>query len=175
MPEQITSKNLSYNSSLPPFLQRLHAQAGGATGPDPLLAAHKRSVKKRSSSEEAEDAPLVVDEHGNSVNVHLGTDGTVHEVEGEEADPAKGDDDVASKPDEKTRTDNNESDRNSSIGARKRKVGKVIGQEYPVAGSKTMAQGKNSADKDTTQLGRKVKKKGAKKIKLSFDEDDDEG
>ncbi|KAG5932517.1 hypothetical protein E4U53_001298 [Claviceps sorghi] len=177
MPPQITSKNLSYNSSLPPFLQRLHAQAGGATGPDPLLAAHKRSVKKRSSSEEAEDAPLVVDEHGNRVNVQVGRDGTVREVEGE-AQPAQDDGDgrgdAVSEPDETTRTGNNESDKNSSIGARKRKVGKVIGQDDPAAASKIKVPEKSSADRDTTQVGRKAKKKGAKKIKLSFDHDEDE-
>ncbi|KAG5980760.1 hypothetical protein E4U55_003685 [Claviceps digitariae] len=173
MPEKITSKNLSYNSSLPPFLQRLHAQAGGATGPDPLLAAQKRSAKKRSSSEEAEDAPLVVDEHGNRVNVQVGRDGTVKEVEGD-AGPAKGDDDdeVVSKPDEKIKTERNEPEKNSSIGIRKRKVGKLIGQDFPVSGSKDVVQERSSADKDNAQVERKVKKKAAKKIKLSFDEEE---
>ncbi|KAG6006727.1 hypothetical protein E4U21_006712 [Claviceps maximensis] len=179
MPEKITSKNLSYNSSLPPFLQRLHAQAGGATGPNPILAAQKRSAKKRSSSEEAEDAPLVVDEHGNRVNVQLERDGTVRNVEGE-AVPAKGDDDghdddAAPRPDEKTKTGKDGSDKNSSIGGRKRKVGKMIGQDSPLAAVEIEVQKKSSLDKDNAQVDRKVKKKTAKKIKLSFDEDDDEG
>ncbi|KAG5985518.1 hypothetical protein E4U43_006027 [Claviceps pusilla] len=181
MPEQITSKNLSYNSSLPPFLQRLHAQAGGATGPDPLLAAHKRSAKKRSSSEEAEDAPLVVDEHGNRVNVQVGRDGTVKDVE-EEAGPANRDDghddDVVSKPDEKTRAEKEKQDAetNSSIGVRKRKVGRVIGQDSPIAASKSEVREKSSsAGKDHAQGVSKVKKKVAKKIKLSFDQDGEEG
>lgn len=167
MPEKITSKNLSYNSSLPPFLQRLHAQAGRVTGPDPLLAAQKRSVKKRSSSEEAEDAPLVVDEHGNSVDVQVERDGTV-----KQADP-RGDVDigegVVSEVGENT--EKQDAENKSSIGTRKRKVGKVIGEDSSDTGTKNEFQKKKGAVKDEAQVNKKVKKK-AKKIKLSFDEDE---
>ncbi|GAB0132394.1 hypothetical protein EsDP_00000832 [Epichloe bromicola] len=166
MPEKITSKNLSYNSSLPPFLQRLHAQAGGVTGPDPLLAAQKRSVKRRSSSEEAEDAPLVVDEHGNSVDVQVERDGTVKEAD-PKGDVGLGDGDV---PEVGEKTEKQDAENKSSIRTRKRKVGKVIGEDSSDAGAKNEVQ-KNSAGKDDAQVDRKVKKK-AKKIKLSFDEDE---
>ncbi|KAI0481267.1 hypothetical protein GGR56DRAFT_672288 [Xylariaceae sp. FL0804] len=77
---KITSKNLSYDSTLPPFLARLHGQQhaqhgrgyggyGGDSGggPDPLLAARRRHRGARTASEEAEDAPLVVDAAGNEV------------------------------------------------------------------------------------------------------------
>ena len=57
MSQKVTSKNLSYNSSLPPFLAALRAQAGGAPGPDPILANQRRSAKKRSSSEESLSRP----------------------------------------------------------------------------------------------------------------------
>ncbi|KAG5970890.1 hypothetical protein E4U58_000500 [Claviceps cyperi] len=176
MPEKITSKNLSYNSSLPPFLQRLHAQAGGATGPNPILAAQKRSVKKRSSSEEAEDAPLVVDEHGDSVAVQFEKDGTIREVE-RKADPAKPLDDEHDESAIKSNatTVKTVAEKTSSMGARKRKIGKVIGQGYSEAGAKTEdVQDRNNADrKDKAQVDKKGKKKAVtKKIKLSFQEDE---
>ena len=75
MPPKVTSKNLSYASNIPPFLAALQAQASGRTGPDPLIAAQRRSAKKRSSSEEAEDVPLVVDEEGNVVSLEIDRDG----------------------------------------------------------------------------------------------------
>ncbi|KAG6119654.1 hypothetical protein E4U13_007438 [Claviceps humidiphila] len=175
MPEKITSKNLSYNSSLPPFLQRLHAQAGGATGPNPILAAQKRSVKKRSSSEEAEDAPLVVDEHGDSVDVQFEKDGTIREVE-RKADPAESDDEHdESAIKSNATTVKTVAEKASSMGARKRKIGKVIGQDSSEAGAKTEdVQDRSSADrKDKAQVDKKGKKKAAtKKIKLSFQEDE---
>ncbi|KAK2605882.1 hypothetical protein QQS21_003722 [Conoideocrella luteorostrata] len=165
MPEKITSKNLSYSSSLPPFLARLHAQAGGASGPDPLLAAQRRSVKKRSSSEEAEDAPLVVDEHGNNVNVQVEKDGTVKETESNGGE----DDNVSSGSGGKT--EKLETEGKSSIGARKRKTGKVIGGGAADSQDTDGADKKMSDQKEEAPAERKAKKK-AKKIKLSFDEDE---
>ncbi|KID78310.1 uncharacterized protein G6M90_00g041190 [Metarhizium brunneum] len=167
MPEKITSKNLSYHSSLPPFLARLHAQSAGAAGPDPLLAAQKRSAKKRSASEEAEDAPLVVDEHGNAVDLQIEKDGTVKETEtNSDKDETRG----AESDEKAVRRDTDAAA--SSIGARKRKVGKVIGERA------SHGSGNDGKDKQDDKLGgaeapgdKKVKKK-AKKIKLSFDEDE---
>ncbi|KZZ95448.1 hypothetical protein AAL_04679 [Moelleriella libera RCEF 2490] len=164
MSEKITSKNLSYSSSLPPFLARLHAEVGGATGPDPVLAAQKRSRKKRSSSEEAEDEPLVVDEHGNSLDVHVEKDGTVTESDfkDREAVDDQGNDDMVEK---------REVESKSSIGTRKRKAGKVIGDTAAAS-----HDGQGEADKrrektsGTLKAGQKTAK--AKKIKLSFDEDE---
>ncbi|KXJ97639.1 hypothetical protein Micbo1qcDRAFT_156591, partial [Microdochium bolleyi] len=75
MPEpKINARNLTYDGTLPPFLARLHGQHSAASdrdgGPDPMLAARRRpGGKKRSASEEAEDAPLVVDEQGNVVSL----------------------------------------------------------------------------------------------------------
>ncbi|OAQ73517.1 hypothetical protein VFPPC_01211 [Pochonia chlamydosporia 170] len=166
MPEKINSKNLSYSSTLPPFLARLHAQAGGATGPDPLLAAQKRSAKKRSSSEEAEDAPLVVDEDGNTVNLQVDKDGTVTDTQ------VQPDQDVSSdsKPDETA--GKKDADPKASIGHRKRKVGKVVGESANDASDKDETDKKKiHSQKQETPADKKVKKK-AKKIKLSFDEDE---
>ncbi|KND90693.1 hypothetical protein TOPH_04565 [Tolypocladium ophioglossoides CBS 100239] len=167
MSQKVTSKNLAYSSSLPPFLAALRAQASGASGPDPLAAAQRRSAKKRSSSEEAEDAPLVVDEHGNTVTVEVDKDGTVKETAAKAEDEA-GPQDANSEDKSQKR----EGEAKSAIGGRKRKVGRVIGdaadetvhKDAPHSNIKDSKKPEASADK-------KVKKK-AKKIKLSFDEDE---
>ncbi|RSM07064.1 hypothetical protein CEP52_005370 [Fusarium oligoseptatum] len=159
MPPKITSKNLSYDNSAPPFLAALRAQAAGATGPDPLLAAQRRSAKKRSSSEEAEDVPLVVDEDGNVVNLEVDKDGTVKESANYPPDSSSTEKEPTKEPESK-----------AAIGGRKRKVGKVIGEaaDKETEGKKEKKHG--DADKEAVK-NRKPKKK-AKKIKLSFDEDE---
>ncbi|KAF5010585.1 hypothetical protein FDECE_3251 [Fusarium decemcellulare] len=162
MPPKITSKNLSYDNTAPPFLAALRAQAAGATGPDPLLAAQRRSAKKRSSSEEAEDVPLVVDEDGNVVSLEVDKDGIVKEP----ADHTP--DSVAANEAAK------ESESKAAIGGRKRKVGKVIGEAADEPADKeavSRGEKEKEADADKEAKNRKPKKK-AKKIKLSFDEDE---
>lgn len=160
MSQKISSKNLSYSSSLPPFLAALHAQAAGASsGSDPLAAGQRRSAKKRSSSQEAEDAPLVVDEHGNAVSVHFDRDGAVvgdPDAEGEDSKPEG----PAVEP-------------NAAFGGRKRKVGRVVGGDGDVPDSASQRAGKDGRKPGPT-AGKKAGKK-AKKIKLSFDQDEGEG
>ncbi|EGR50116.1 uncharacterized protein TRIREDRAFT_120915 [Trichoderma reesei QM6a] len=159
MSQKVNAKNLSYNSSLPPFLAALRAQAAGATGPDPILAAQRRGAKKRSGSEEAEDAPLVVDEHGNALEdlkaeEESKDDGKLDAAKKSEAEPAR-----------------------ASIGGRKRKVGKVVGEEAHDGAAESAATGKKSETSrketdDAEQTSNRKPKKKAKKIKLSFDEDE---
>ncbi|KHO01230.1 uncharacterized protein MAM_00231 [Metarhizium album ARSEF 1941] len=164
MPDKITSKNLSYTSSLPPFLARLHAQSAGVTGPDPLLAAQKRSTKKRSSSEEAEDAPLVVDERGNAVSLRLDKDGTVRGETRSDEDEAR----VAQLDDKAEKWD---ADAPVSVGGRKRKAGRVVGEGANHGLDKDgQREQRGELGNVETTADKKVKKK-AKKIKLSFDED----
>ncbi|KAL7935814.1 hypothetical protein V8C35DRAFT_298320 [Trichoderma chlorosporum] len=175
MSQKINSKNLSYNSSLPPFLAALRAQASGASGPDPILSAQRRGGKKRSSSEEAEDVPLVVDEQGNAIeDLKVNKDGTVEETPATEADEEAKDGSLETA---QSKTNKSESETaKASIGGRKRKVGKVIGEDAqddaaePAAGKKSEAT-KKSTDDAEQATNRKTKKK-AKKIKLSFDEDE---
>ncbi|RMJ11330.1 hypothetical protein CDV36_009027 [Fusarium kuroshium] len=165
MPPKITSKNLSYDNSAPPFLAALRAQAAGATGPDPLLAAQRRSAKKRSSSEEAEDVPLVVDEDGNVVvNLEVDKDGTVKESANYPLDSSSAEKEPTKEPESK-----------AAIGGRKRKVGKVIGEaaEEPAADKETEGKKeKKHGDADKEAVKNRKPKKKAKKIKLSFDEDE---
>ncbi|KAK4076707.1 uncharacterized protein Triagg1_4310 [Trichoderma aggressivum f. europaeum] len=175
MSQKINSKNLSYNSSLPPFLAALRAQASGASGPDPILSAQRRSGKKRSSSEEAEDAPLVVDEDGNTIeDLKVNKDGTVEETPNEEADKGAKDGTLDAEQDKANKGESEPA--KASIGGRKRKVGKVIGEDAhdevakPSTEKKTEAA-KKGADDAEQATNRKTKKK-AKKIKLSFDEEE---
>ncbi|KAF5566130.1 hypothetical protein FPHYL_3878 [Fusarium phyllophilum] len=164
MAPKINSKNLSYDTeaAAPPFLAALRAQAAGATGPNPLLAAQRRSAKKRSSSEEAEDVPLVVDEDGNVVSLEVDKDGVVKDTGDYDVEPA------AEKETAK------ESESKAAIGGRKRKVGKVIGEAADEAKDESKGEDKKEEKDDVEKesaKNRKPKKK-AKKIKLSFDEDE---
>lgn len=161
MSQKITSKNLSYNSSLPPFLQALHAQAGGS---EPATTGQRRAGKKRSGSEEAEDAPLVVDDEGNVVNVEVDKEGVIKSGEAPE-------DDAESKP-----AKNDAESSKAAIGERKRKVGRVVGEaaeeveDVGKSEDRKEKDGKCGKDKDETK--EKKPKKKTKKIKLSFDDEE---
>ncbi|RGP79226.1 hypothetical protein FLONG3_2662 [Fusarium longipes] len=157
---KINSKNLSYDNSAPPFLAALRAQAAGATGPDPLLAAQRRSAKKRSSSEEAEDVPLVVDEDGNVVSLEVDKDGVVKDT---------GDYDLESAAEKET---TKEPESKTTIGGRKRKVGKVVGGDSDEAKAEGDGEDKTKDVSDKEAAKNRKPKKKAKKIKLSFDEDE---
>ncbi|KAK4154935.1 hypothetical protein C8A00DRAFT_42397 [Chaetomidium leptoderma] len=205
MSQKITSKNLQYNTNLPPFLARLRGEnASGADrgAPDPILAARRRPGKPRSGSAEAEDAPLVVDEHGNAVDVTVGTDGTVKEKES-----------ASTETEEKGAPQDPPADTTDAVAAasagekvagigdqrKKRKIGRVIGadadEEDALAKSsnnnsnnKKQGRAKTQGNTTTTALDDATKekndaaattattkaktKKKAKKIKLSFGDDE---
>ncbi|KAK3400881.1 hypothetical protein B0T20DRAFT_348574 [Sordaria brevicollis] len=185
---KINPKNLLYDRSatLPPFLARLHAQhsPGNFDGPDPILAARRRPTKKRSGSEEAEDAPVILDEGGNVIDtVTLGKDGTVMEKEAQGGDEGE-------TTTTKEKEEAGKQEKNVGIGAsKKRKVGKVIGggddsdqeQEGGASSSGKKRRADDSAvqekDSGKTEEGEekpkpKATKKKAKKIKLSFGDEE---
>ncbi|KAI5457591.1 hypothetical protein BGZ63DRAFT_62307 [Mariannaea sp. PMI_226] len=163
MPPKITSKNLSYDTSVPPFLAALRAQASGSSGPDPILTAQRRGVKKRSDSEEAEDVPLVVDEEGNVVkDLEVDKDGVVLKDFLDHGQESK----------DKSVKDPEAGGTKTSFGGRKRKVGKVIGDTADQAEDKASGnQQEQTIEAKDKSKERKPKKK-PKKIKLSFDEDE---
>ncbi|KYK56595.1 hypothetical protein DCS_03596 [Drechmeria coniospora] len=170
MSQKVTSKNLSYSSSLPPFLAALRAQTSGNLGPDPLAAGRQRSAKKRSSSEEAEDAPQVVDEHGNALSIEVDKDGAVKEPPVQDDEEIKCSDDSATKSGEKR-----EAEAKVAIGGRKRKVGRLIGDDgvNEAMPPKEASQQRKKDDKQAeASREKKVKKVAKKKVKLSFDQDD---
>ncbi|KAK3902939.1 hypothetical protein C8A05DRAFT_33325 [Staphylotrichum tortipilum] len=179
MPPKITAKNLQYNQNLPPFLARLRGGQSDRDGPDPILAAHRRPVKKRSASTEAEDAPLVVDEHGHALGgVSVAADGTVteKEISGDVTEETGG---------EKKEVEGNESAAGVGQGGKlagigemrkKRKIGRVVGAgaddeeeagKPAKGGEKNKTTAQDAKDKDKAKA-----KKKAKKVKLSFGEDE---
>ncbi|KAI1273657.1 hypothetical protein F5Y07DRAFT_251572 [Xylaria sp. FL0933] len=216
MSQKITSKNLTYDTSLPPFLARLRGQQSARSGPDPILAAHRRPGQKRSASEEAEDAPVVVDEDGNVVTGFLvGSEEDKVEATGQET----GQQQHNSLQDQENRGEGDlaQKEKVAGIGgSRKRKVGRVVGEgqssedEGERKGEKKTKAEKKSKDDDariakasadvrrlvgydeeipnrasdapaakrsddkTTKSATTKKKKPAKKIKLSFRDDDGE-
>lgn len=169
MSQKFNAKNLAYDAKLPPFLAALRAQnpTSGAGGPDPLRGANRRHGKGRSGSEEAEDAPLVVDEGGNVVEGRVGGDGSLiyegGEGDGEGAEGEGGEKGDKEKP--------------VSIG--KKRKARVVGagqEDEPEADApKSGRADKKSKDGDKPEDSESkppAKKKKAKKIKLSFDDQD---
>lgn len=185
MAQKITSKNLSYDDTLPPFLARLRGQhAASSSEPDPILAAQRRAAKPRSASEEAEDAPLVVGEDGQEVvrGVTVGKDGVVtEEADGGEDERGKEGGKGEGKEMERKR------EKIAGIGgSKKRKVGKVVGggsedeeQHGTVAKEEKGSKARNIDATPNAKKSDKGKesgkgKKKAKKIKLSFGDDNGE-
>ncbi|KAL2157058.1 hypothetical protein VTH06DRAFT_7516 [Thermothelomyces fergusii] len=210
MSQKITAKNLQYSATLPPFLARLRGQHASATdgdGPDPILAARRRPARPRSGSAEAEDAPLVVDEHGNAVDgVAVGADGSVREKRPESRQQQQ---QQQQEEDEEERqrdlpADAAPAERLAGVGdqRKKRKLGRVVGgggggggsgeedegddkgaeggrsEKDPKTGKTTPLSGPSGAEADARQddgptatVKAKGKKK-AKKIKLSFGDDE---
>lgn len=195
MSNKITGKNLHYDQSLPPFLARLKGQhAADADSPDPILASRRRQAKPRSASQDAEDAPLIVDDDGNVLaGVEVAADGTV--TANEEAGPGAGGDGHSGEADgakdgglEGKGAGARQEDKVATIGgSKKRKLGKVVGadaeddkqedhgsakQEKASSGEQSRPTANNkAATEDKSKVPVKTKKK-AKKIKLSFGDDD---
>ena len=180
---------------MPPFLARLRGQhqgqqSGPEGGPDPILAARRRPAGRvRTASEEAEDAPVVLDEQGNVVRLGVGEDGAQVVVDGESGDlvvkEGDGRDESGGGGGEEKKKNvegknENETEKVAGIGAgKKRKVGRVVGGDEAADGDDNEGEKKNTkpstkAADTPTAAAKQPKKKKAKKIKLSFG-DDDEG
>jgi hypothetical protein len=158
MSQKVSAKNLTYDSSLPPFLARLRGQqqAERSSGPDPILAAQRRPGQKRSASEEAEDAPVVVDEEGNVVDFP-----TIKESDNdddrnkESADKKSGEgDDTTNEGDgESEKKGEIEKEKVAGIGAsRKRKVGRVVGEQSDEEA--TLAKKRQSKDEEQARIAK---------------------
>ncbi|RYO89190.1 hypothetical protein DL766_006145 [Monosporascus sp. MC13-8B] len=193
---KITSKNLTYDTTLPPFLARLRGQQRqySEDGPDPILAARRRPQGKPwSASEEAEDAPVVVDERGNVVQLRDGAivddngDAGVGQNEGG-AEVEKADGDAVEKrgEEEEEQAGKRDAEKVAGIGAgRKRKVGRVVGGAGSGSGgeddrdgdggdsnvSKEKSARADDADAKAKSTATAPTKKKMKKIKLSFGDD----
>ncbi|KAM3524381.1 hypothetical protein NHJ13051_004582 [Beauveria bassiana] len=172
MSEKFNSKNLSYASKPPPFLAALQAQAAGHGGPDPIAAGRRRPSKQCRGSEEAEDVPLVVDEHGNTLALEVDKDGVV--APGQHDDDSKQEGDGTQEKDKEKEKKEAVVNANMSIGGRKRKVGKIVGggeEEEDEGDGTTASKVKSDEGAKKDKVGAKKPKKKTKAIKLSFDED----
>lgn len=173
---KIKSKDLSYESTLPPFLQRLHAQKAGRGDED----RHERPVArpKRAKANAEDDEPTVVDESGETLSkeelerMTSAASGEVEEggnvkggVEGEPEPKASG----ALPDDEVKRGEQKVTD---GTAMKKRKVAKVVGEGADDANGEEGALTKD--DPGATKAAKKIKKK-AKPIKLAFDDEDENG
>ncbi|KAH8780850.1 hypothetical protein F5883DRAFT_538894 [Diaporthe sp. PMI_573] len=177
MSNKITGKNLQYDQSLPPFLARLKGQhAADSDSPDPILASRRRQAKPRSASQDAEDAPLIVDDDGNVLaGVEVAADGTVTANQ-EDGPGAGGNEDSTETGGSKDGVADRPEDKVAMIGgSKKRKLGKVVGADAEGGKQEKDSLGLQKQDRaateDKTKGPAKAKKK-AKKIKLSFGDDD---
>jgi len=181
MASKITPKNLSYDTSLPPFLQRLHSQNTSFSD-----GRHERPIARprraRDPDAEADDEPTYVDE---STNHTLSKEeyaelvgGGKEDANDGEKDGGQGRDVVEGEVGEKV-VGAAEKEKVAAIGVgRKRKAGKVVGSGEDDDGGKEKPTSAHSGEKEekiSVEGTRKTggpKKKG-KKIKLSFNDEEE--
>ncbi|KAH8668229.1 hypothetical protein BGZ60DRAFT_528557 [Tricladium varicosporioides] len=177
---KITSKNLHYDDSLPPFLARLKAGQASSDGRHEFAVA--RPKKARNPEDDAEDEPVYFNEDtGETLTKKEWEDKEAGEDAQADAKVETGD--SVDKEEEKDTRENKEKEKLAAIGAsKKRKVGKVIGgddedQDHDIErAAKAVAaiSGKPEAGGKKSEPAKskgKTGKKG-KKIKLSFGDDE---
>ncbi|KAK4631609.1 hypothetical protein CLAFUW4_03014 [Fulvia fulva] len=178
MSDKIKSKDLSYDSALPPFLQRLHDQNAGRGDTD----RHERAIArpKRAKDPNEDDGPTVVDDSGETLSKAEVEKLTADTAPKDDAPGVSGDIDpdaepkvsgalpaeeqsVSTKASGAHRTDQKVTD---GTAQKKRKLGKAIGDDENAATEDSKDQ------ESSTKVFRKVKKK-AKPVKLTFDDDEE--
>jgi hypothetical protein len=179
---KITPKNLSYDTTLPPFLARLHSQ-------NPSTSLHEYTIARPKKSRTAED---IADDEPVYFNEDTGETLTKGEWDARENDQE------TSNGGEEDKEGKNEGEKeggvirakeekSATIGiSKKRKVGKVIGgsedegEAYEKAKKHITLKSSKSSDKpgkveEKKEVGPKkpaVGKKKGKKVKLSFGDDE---
>ncbi len=165
---KIKSKDLTYEASLPPFLQRLHDQKAGRGDPDRHDTRFARP--KRAKDDDAEDGPTVVDESGDNISKEdlekLQKETDAKDDDDKIREHLDGDAQREAKPLASGAIQENgerkmEQKTTDGKATQKRKAAKVVGEE---AGGDE----ENAADPKTVK---KAKKK-TKPIKLAFDDGD---
>jgi hypothetical protein len=173
--QKITPKNLSYDTTLPPFLARLQSQNQHNDRHEYTIA---RPKKTRTAEDIADDEPVYFDE---STGETL-TKGEWEERENDQDAALEQSDDIGKEDVEENGVKAKE-EKTATIGiSKKRKVGKVIGgsedegEAYEKARKHIVQTSEKTAKSEQakTEVGLKkpaAKKKG-KKIKLSFGDDE---
>jgi hypothetical protein len=179
---KITPKNLSYNTSLPPFLQRLHNSS--TTNSASLDGRHERAIARpkraRDADADKEDEPVFVDEETGEVVSAEEFKALGAGREGEQVE-AGGDGEIVvgeTEKEERGRGKEKEKGKHAAIigASRKRKAAKVVGgdesaEEEGTRVERRAAQSKKEAVAQPLANGKKAKAKG-KKVKLSFGDDE---
>lgn len=172
MSGKIKSKDLQYDSTLPPFLQRLRAQNTGY-GPDKDPDRHEQQGirPKKAKNPDDDDGPTVVDESGETLSKE---DYAKLSAAGEKSDETAsgtvtGDLTGDGKPEASGALPAGKGAEKVTDGVaqKKRKVAKVIGDDDAEDAKAT----KDGEDASTKKTAKKPKKK-AKPIKLAFDDED---
>ncbi|KAI5359197.1 hypothetical protein Slin14017_G100990 [Septoria linicola] len=170
---KIKSKDLSYDSSLPPFLQRLHDQKAGRGDTD----RHEQPVARarRAKDPNEDDGPTVVDESGETVSKEEYEKVSRQNGDGiDDTSSVKGPADPTAEPkmsgalpegttDAKQDGARSEAKVTDGTAHKKRKAAKVVGADDEA----------EDAEGDTTstkKIAKKAKKKS--KVKLAFDEEE---
>ncbi|CAG8957100.1 hypothetical protein HYFRA_00009301 [Hymenoscyphus fraxineus] len=188
---KITPKNLSYDTTLPPFLARLQATNASSDGRHEYAVARPKKV--RSAEDEADDEPVYFNEESGETLTKSEWEEKEKEKEKEKELDISG---IGEGEGDADATDGigkekAKEERVAAIGgSRKRKVGKVIGGEeevdegvvYERAKEHIKKTGKVSGTTDgkkgdlKAEVGPKkpaaAKKKVGKKIKLSFGDEE---
>lgn len=173
MSDKIKSKDLKYDSSLPPFLQRLHDQRGAQGDGD----RHERAIARPKKPKEAgdDDEPTVVDERGETLTKKQ-FDEMTNETSAPASDAAlvKGELNISAEPmasgalpDDAAKSNKQVSDKNITNGTaqKKRKAAKVVGDDDVAT--------ENGDEKSAiAKTAKKAKKKA--KVKLAFNDDEEE-
>lgn len=173
--DKIKSKDLSYESTLPPFLQRLHDQKAGRGDED----RHERPIArpKRDTAHDDEDDPTVVDESGETV--------TMAELKKMEAkdDEAEADDHVTGsiKDDSEALMSGGiqsekgaraDSKLTAGTATKKRKAAKVVAEDSEGESKEDAAKPNDQDDSAPKKVVKKAKKK-SKPVKLAFNDEDE--
>ncbi|TVY92341.1 hypothetical protein LAWI1_G001766 [Lachnellula willkommii] len=171
---KITPKNLSYDSTLPPFLARLQESNASSDGRHEFHAA--RPKKARTAEDEAEDEPVYFDEGSGETLTKSEWEEREAKEEGEAAVDGKGE---AEEKEKKMEVEGGKEKAAVAVAAigvgKKRKVGRIVGgdedEEESIKRSTEQKVSQAGEGKKVDAAKSKGKKKG-KKIKLSFGDED---
>ncbi|TVY27613.1 hypothetical protein LHYA1_G003886 [Lachnellula hyalina] len=182
---KITPKNLSYDSTLPPFLARLQESNASSGGRNEFQAA--RPKKARTAEDEAEDEPVYFDEGSGETLTKSEWEEREAREEGEGEGEKEGAVEGKKMDAEGAREKTAAAVAVAAIGAaKKRKVGRIVGGDEDEEENTTKLASKTSTKDKISKAGEgkkgdaakgkgmgmgKTAKKG-KKIKLSFGDDD---
>lgn len=181
---KITPKNLSYDTTLPPFLARLQANNASSSGRHEYTVARPKKV--RTAEDEAEDEPVYFNEESGETLTKSEWEEKEKELEPSETADGEGKGDAKVEGEEGK--EKGKEERVAGIGgSRKRKAGKVVGVEEDEGAAYNKArehvkktskvpekpvEGKKVDSKAEVGPKKPAKTKGSKKIKLSFGDDE---